>query len=282
MGINRQQALDCLRSDDLIGMGMEADSVRRRLHPEGVVTYRCVHPVRAGELPQTVSPYTNVRVICAAAAEIDNVSSSVSSLRGDARLWIEVGITADPSAPGVRNAIQAWASAGADSIAVDALADAASPSDTFRNTLALHREAHRAGMRTSVAIPFGSGESLDDRIGRFQAVREAQDATGGFAAFVCVARDTPGGRYADGTTAIERLKMLATGRMYLDNIEHMQAPQVGEGLKVLQSGLRFGADDAEIRLPQNGTTEPDLRRVIRDAGFVPVERNGAYTVCFLD
>jgi len=136
-------------------------------------------------------------------------------------------------------------------------------------------------MRTTVAIPFGSGESISERLDFLEAVRSLQDESHGFAGFLTLGLDARGGRQLDGATAVERLKMLAIARMFLQNIPHMQSVQVGAGLKVLQTGLRFGADDAELTLTHPGATEQDLRRVIRDAGFRPVERDGAYATMFL-
>jgi cyclic dehypoxanthinyl futalosine synthase len=70
--------------------------------------------------------------------------------------------------------------------------------------------------------------------------------------------------------------------MYLDDIDHLQSAEAGAGLKVLQTALRFGADDTEIRIPRSGTAEQDIRRVIRDAGFNPIERDGTYSTLFLN
>ena len=123
---------------------------------------------------------------------------------------------------------------------------------------------------------------MEQRLDCLEAVQRLQQETGGFTACLPLGLDAAGGRELDGVTAVERLKMLAVTRMYLDNVEHIQSVQTGSGLKVLQIGLRFGADDTEIRIPQPGTTEQDLRRVIRDTGFRPVERDGAYSTVFLN
>ena len=89
---------------------------------------------------------------------------------------------------------------------------------------------------------FGAGETLEQRVDFLEAVRRLQEETGGFAAFVPVAADAPGGRELDGVTAVERLKTLAIARMFLDNIENVQAIGAAQGLKVLQMGLRFGGE----------------------------------------
>jgi cyclic dehypoxanthinyl futalosine synthase len=73
--------------------------------------------------------------------------------------------------------------------------------------------------------------------------------------------------------------------MLLDNIENVQSSWTTQGLKVRQMGLRFGGNDVGAVLVgdgANGSSEEDLRRVIRDAGFRPVQRSMSYTTMFLD
>jgi cyclic dehypoxanthinyl futalosine synthase len=114
-----------------------------------------------------------------------------------------------------------------------------------------------------------------------EAVRRLQEETGGFTAFVPVSAEAPNGRELDGVTAVERLKTLAISRMFLDNVDNVQASWTGQGLKVLQMGLRFGANDLGAA-GEAGGTEEDLRRIIRDAGFRPVQRDTPYRTMFLN
>ena len=210
MGISREQALECLQSDDLIGLGMEADAVRRRLHPEGVATYVVEDEKECGLV-----------------------------------LTEPVGTAA-------------WVSA--------------------------HRAAHGEGMRTTARMVFGAGETLEQRVDLLEAVRALQIKTGGFVAFVPVAAAAANGRQLDSVTAVERLKMLAVARMFLDNIENIQADGVAsgiDGLKVLQTALRFGANDLGAVEAGSGRSEEDLRRIIRDAGLRPAERDAAYRAMML-
>ena len=284
MGISRQQALDCLRSDDLIGMGMEADALRRQLHPEGVVTYRCVYDV---DVADPIGSYPHaagaLRVHCSDLSKSPQVTEfcrSARSFSGEA--WIEVCLSGSAVADSrVRDEIARWAACGINSITADTRKTIGDLNQAFAALLTLHRAAHALGMRTVVGIPFGGGEPFAVRLDLLDSVRQLQEETGGFVALVPQALDDPAGRELDSATSVERLKMLAVARMYVDSIPHIQSPQVGAGLKVLQTGLRFGADDTELRLPQRGVTEPELRRVIRDAGFLPVERDGAYATVFL-
>ena len=205
MGISREQALECLKSDDLIGLGMEADAVRRRLHPEGVATY------------------------------VVDCETEYGS----------------------------------------ALTDSAGTTEW----MAAHRAAHARGERTTAQMLFGAGETSEQRIDLLEAVRALQEETGGFAAFVPVAAPAANGRQLDSVTAVERLKMLAVARMFLDNVENIQADGVAsgiDGLKVLQTALRFGANDVGVADAGSGRSEEDLRRIIRDAGLRPAERDAAY------
>ena len=91
---------------------------------------------------------------------------------------------------------------------------------------------------------------------------------------------------------VEYLKVLAIARLYLDNIENVQASWVTQGLKVLELGLHFGGNDVgSVMLEENVvkaagtsncTTEEELRRIIRDAGFKPVQRDTLYRTMFLN
>jgi cyclic dehypoxanthinyl futalosine synthase len=161
----------------------------------------------------------------------------------------------------------------------------------------VQRAAHGVGMRTTAKVVFGAwaGCAGQERLlDCLEAVRRLQEETGGVAAFALVSFQPEGGGtgYAPGEpTAVELLKTLAVARMVLDNIENVEAGGAGRGLKVLQTGLRFGANDAGWLMAEGcGVTVPgaplsaaeeDLRRVIRDAGFKPVERDVAYRVMFL-
>ena len=105
-------------------------------------------------------------------------------------------------------------------------------------------------------------------------------------------------------TAVEQLKTLAVARVFLDNIENVQWSGAAQSLKLLQMGLRFGANDAGSVTPQgigakagngasaaggenaaavaNSVNEEDLRRIIRDAGFQPAQRDTPYRMMFLN
>lgn len=293
MGISREQALDCFRSDDLVGIGMEADAVRRRLHPEGVVTYAigcevdCTGPAEAmleAIDEATEAGATGVRL--AGRVECEVIEGMLQEVRRRfPAIWIE-GLTAAGLRSvgrdwklGLRETIARLRDAGLDSIAskgVELLGTKSSATEWIEG----HRAAHASGMRTTVEMIFGAGETLEQRVDFLQAVRELQEGTGGFTAFVPVAAAAPGGRDLDAATAVERLKTLAIARMFLDNVENVEAIRAGHGLKVLQTGLRFGANDAGM-VSGEGASEEDVRRIIRDAGFRPAQRDMAFRAMML-
>jgi cyclic dehypoxanthinyl futalosine synthase len=101
------------------------------------------------------------------------------------------------------------------------------------------------------------------------------------------------GRFVkEEATAVEYLKTLAISRLYLDNILNVQSSWVTQGLKTCQVGLRFGGNDVgSIMIEENvvsqagahhRSSEEELRRIIRDAGFVPKQRDTLYTTYFLN
>jgi cyclic dehypoxanthinyl futalosine synthase len=139
-------------------------------------------------------------------------------------------------------------------------------------------------MQTTATMTFGSGETFEHRITHLEAVRQLQEETGGFASYTPLTSQ----QATDGVeepTAVEYLKTLAITRMYLDNVRNVQSNLETQGLKVLQVGLRFGGNDAGSILHAKGpsaATEEQVRQVIRDAGFRPVQRDALYRTMFLN
>ena len=162
--------------------------------------------------------------------------------------------------------------------------------------LNVHRTAHQLGMRTTATMMFGVGEELEHRVNHFQRIYDLQEETGGFTAFIPWTfqpeNTALGGRGWDEATAVEYLKTLAISRVFLSNIENVQSSWVTQGLKVCQIGLRFGGNDVgSVMIEENVvkaagtsncTTEEELRRIIRDAGFRPVQRDTLYRTFFLN
>jgi len=158
------------------------------------------------------------------------------------------------------------------------------------------RTAHQLGMRTTATMMFGCGETLEQRMNHLEIVRNIQEDTGGFTAFIPWSfqphNTALGGRGWDEATAVEYLKVLAISRLFLSNFLNVQSSWVTQGLKVCQLGLRFGGNDVgSVMIEENVvrsagvtncTTEEELRHMIRDAGFRPVQRDTLYRTYFLN
>jgi cyclic dehypoxanthinyl futalosine synthase len=145
--------------------------------------------------------------------------------------------------------------------------------------LGVQEEAHRQGMKTSVTMMYGLGETPADRIEHLFRVREVQRRTGGFTAFICWPLQPDGTDMADQpkTDAVTYLRTLAMARIILTNVPNLQSSWVTMGLKVGQVALRFGANDfGSLMMEENvvsatGTTYSatiaEMERCIRDAGY---------------
>jgi cyclic dehypoxanthinyl futalosine synthase len=342
--MTRAQAIDMFRSDDLIGIGMAADAVRRKLHPENVVSYiidrninytnfcteYCsfcafyrpmghaegyVHPkevifqkiqetldlggtgilMQGGlhpdlkiewyeDLLNSIKKRYDIWCHCFSAPEIVNIAEvSGLSLRDTLARLRDAGLDSLPGG-------------GAEILDKDVRHRISRLKCSAQDWIDVHRTCHELGMRTTATMMFWTGETIEQRMNHFDIVREIQNDTGGFTAFIPWAfqrENTSLGRFVkEESTAVEYLKMLALSRLYFDNIEHIQSSWVTPGLKTCQLGLRFGGNDVgSIMIEENvvsaagahhQATEEELRRMIRDAGFVPRQRDSLYRTYFLN
>ena len=150
------------------------------------------------------------------------------------------------------------------------------------------RQAHRNGLQTTATMMFGMGEDLAARVEHLQRVRDLQDETGGFTAFIAWTfqhehTDMP---ELPETYAHEYLKTLAVARLFLDNVQHLQASWVTQGKKIGQLGLAFGADDmGSIMIEENVVaaagahykmSQDEMEHLIRAAGYEPKQRTNLY------
>ncbi|MCZ7651412.1 MAG: dehypoxanthine futalosine cyclase [Thermoanaerobaculia bacterium] len=150
------------------------------------------------------------------------------------------------------------------------------------------RQAHRHGLRTTATMMFGMGEGLAARVEHLQRVRDLQDETGGFTAFIAWTfqhehTDLPG---LPEVFAHEYLTTLAVARLFLDNLQHLQASWVTQGKKIGQLGLAFGADDlGSIMIEENVVaaagahhkmSQEEMEHLIRAAGYEPRQRTNLY------
>ncbi len=155
--------------------------------------------------------------------------------------------------------------------------------------IAVHRAAHELNMRTTATMMFGVGESYDARIAHFEALRNLQDETGGFTAFIPWTFQE-GGTAMEGEVrksgAYDYLRTLAISRLVFDNIDHVQGSWVTQGSKLGQVSLYFGADDlGSIMLEENVVAaagvknqmnRADMESVITGAGLIPRQRRTLY------
>ena len=342
--MTRAEAIDLFRSDDLIGLGMAADRVRRKLHPEGVVSYiidrninytnfcteYCsfcafyrpmghaegyLHPkevifdkiqetidlggtgilMQGGlhpdlkiewyeDLLRSIKQRFNIWCHCFSAPEIVNIAKlSGLSLRDTLARLRDAGLD---SLPG-----------GGAEILDDAVRHRISRlKSSVQDWIDVHRACHSVGLRSTATMMFGTGETIEERMNHFDTVRQIQEDTGGFTAFIPWSfqrENTSLGRFVnEEATAVEYLKMLAISRLYLENILNIQSSWVTPGLKTCQLGLRFGGNDVgSIMIEENvvsaagahhRATEEELRRLIRDAGFIPKQRDTLYRTYFLN
>lgn len=158
--------------------------------------------------------------------------------------------------------------------------------------LAIMEEAHGIGLRSNATMLYGHLESFVDRIDHLRRLRDLQDRTHGFQAFVPLAFQPENTRlHLDrqaGTTGVDDLKTMAVARLYLDNFEHIKAYWVMLGEKTAQVALAFGVNDLDGTVIEEkighdaGAVSPqflcreDILRLIRKAGRMPVERDTLY------
>jgi cyclic dehypoxanthinyl futalosine synthase len=151
------------------------------------------------------------------------------------------------------------------------------------------RHAHRAGLRTTATMMYGTVETMEERLEHLFRLRDVQDETGGFTAFITWSYQPEhterGGAEATG---IEYLRTLAIARLVLDNFDNLQASWVTQGGKVGQLSLAFGANDmGSVMIEENvvraaGASycmdEVEIVRNVEDAGFIAKRRNMHYEI----
>lgn len=359
--ITKKEALSMLKSADLLDLGLTADNMRKRLHPEGIVSFVVDRNIN----------YTNVCInkctFCAFWRDedahdayildrdtlfekieetldlggtqiliqgglhpelgIDYYIDLLRSIKDRFEINIhgfsppEICYIADSSDLTIQEALHILKDAGLDSvpgggaeILSDRVREILSPRKIKSSRwLDVMETAHRLGMRTTATMMFGSIESPEDIITHLDAIRELQDRTGGFTAFIPwsfqsgntelvnsnsgleisskpkkTKPQTPNPKPSYHATAVEYLKVLALSRIYLDNIDNIQASWVTQGLKLAQVALRFGANDFGSTMIEENvvastgvsfkTSKHEIINAIRAAGFIPAQRDTYYNI----
>ena len=182
---------------------------------------------------------------------------------------------------------------GGAEILVDRVRKIISPKKTTSaEWLGVMRDAQRIGMSTTATMMYGHVETLEERVEHMRRIRELQDETRGFRAFISWTFQRDGNRLGDVVseevrpTSFDYLLTQAVSRIYLDNVEHIQSSWVTQGMKIGQVALSFGADDmGSVMIEENvvsaaGTTHrataEDFVRAIKALGKTAVQRDTLY------
>ena len=257
--------------DETIALGGTGVLMQGGLHPDfGIEWYEDL-------LRDLHARYPNFQLHCFSPPEIHNIHL-ISGLDYETilRRLKDAGLN---SLPG-----------GGGEILDDEVRQRVSTKCTTDEWLGVMRAVHRVGLRSTATMMFGIGDSVVHRVRHLDRIRKLQDETGGFTAFIpwTFQRENTalGRRIKDEQTGIDYLKMLAVSRIFLDNIEHIQSSWLTQGLKLGQVALRFGADDmGSVMIEENVVSaagahneadEKMLRYLIREAGFVPQQRDILY------
>jgi cyclic dehypoxanthinyl futalosine synthase len=166
---------------------------------------------------------------------------------------------------------------------------------TANQWIAVMEEAHNLGMRTTATMMFGHVETIRERLEHLERLRDLQDRTGGFTAFIpwpfqpdnTALVQSINGKKIKKVTGYEYLRMLALSRIFLDNFDNIQASWVTQGPKIAQVSLFFGANDFGSTMIEENVvaaagvhfrlSEKEIKRIVRDAGFTPQQRLMDYT-----
>jgi len=332
---------DCtalLESDDIARIGVAADDIRKRRHPEGVVTYIIDRNIN----------YTNVcNVVCTFCAfyrrpgkpdtyvrTLDQICEKIDEtiVLGGTGVLMQGGLHPDFGIEWYEDLLRALHAkypdfqlhcfsppeihnihlisglsyeeilmrlkaaglysmpGGGGEILDDEVRRRVSTKCTTDEWLGVMRAVHKVGLRSTATMMFGIGDSVEHRVRHLERVRNLQDETGGFTAFIpwTFQRENTalGRRITEEPTGIDYLKMLAVSRIFLDNVAHIQSSWLTQGLRLGQVALRFGADDmGSIMIEENVVSaagahntadEKMLRHLIRTAGFRPQQRDILY------
>ncbi len=338
--ITPEEFLQLAAEADIYKLAFLADNIRRRLHPEPIVTYVVDRNIN----------YTDICIsgckFCAFFKAPEDEKGSLLSFAelaekiketqdlGGTQILLQGGLHPDKpfeyyeemlrfmkktgihihgfSPPeichfaqlaglSIEEVIRRLVAAGLDSIPGGG---AEILSDRIRQSLAPRKcsadqwigvmeEAHNQGLRTTATMMFGHIETMEERLEHLQRLRDLQDRTGGFTAFI------PWPFQPDNTplqtsatvrkaTGMEYLRMLALSRIFLDNFDNIQASWVTQGPKIAQLSLFFGANDFGSTMIEENVvaaagvhfrlSETEIKRLVTDAGFMPRQRFMDYTL----
>ena len=335
--LDADEGLALLRQADLLTLGELAGSVRKRLHPERLVTFIVDRNIN----------YTNVCVnkckFCAFYREAGSPDAYVltrdeifkkieetidlggtqilmqggvhpdlgieyfedlfSSIKSRFTIQIhslspsEISYVAKKAKISITAALKRLKAAGLDSIPgggaeilVDRVREKVSPNKIrWREWMEVMKEAQRLGMPTTATMMFGSLETQEEIVRHMVRLRDLQDETRGFTAFIPWTFQ-PGNTELGGrpATAVEYLKVLSLSRIMLDNFLNIQASWVTQGAKIAQVALEFGANDFGSTMIEENVvaaagvafrmSRQEIVSIIKDAGYTPAQRDTCYNI----
>ncbi len=335
--VSREEAVDLLREGDFLELGMLADAVRWRLHPESVVTYiidrninytnvctaQCAFCAFYRDLPSKEGYVLDKTQLTEKIEETMALGGRQILLQGGLHpdlgieyyeelfkwmkasfpIWVhglspaEVHHIARTSHLSIEETLRRLVDAGLDSIpggGAEVLSDRVRQiigiaKGSTAEWLEVMEAAHGLGMKTTATMMFGHVETLEERIDHLLHLRDLQDRTGGFTAFIAWTFQPENTALAgDELTSFQYLRTLAVARIVLDNFPNVQASWVTQGSKIGQLSLRFGANDfGSLMIEENVVsaagahfrlTEGEMARAIQDAGFTPKRRTMQYEI----
>ena len=335
--VSRAEGIALLRDGDFLELGMLADTVRRRLHPEPVVTYiidrninytnvctaQCAFCAFYRDLPSKEGYLLSKEQLAQKIEETMALGGRQILLQGGLHpdlgieyyeelfrwmkatypIWIhglspaEIKHIEKVSSLSTEETLRRLIAAGLDSIpggGAEVLSDRVRriigiAKGTTEDWLSVMETAHRLGLKTTATMMFGHVETLEERIDHLLHLRDLQDRTRGFTAFIGwtfqPSNTAIGG---DELTSFQYVRTLAVARVMLDNFPNVQASWVTQGSKIGQVSLRFGANDfGSLMIEENVVsaagahfrlTEAEIARNIQAAGFVPKRRTMHYAI----
>ena len=335
--VSREEAVELLRDGDFLELGMLADAVRWRLHPEPVVTYiidrninytnvctaQCAFCAFYRDLPSKEGYVLDKTQLSEKIEETMALGGRQILLQGGLHpdlgiqyyeelfrwmkasfpIWVhglspaEVHHIARTSQLSLDETLRRLMDAGLDSIpggGAEVLSDRVRQiigiaKGSTADWLEVMEAAHGLGMKTTATMMFGHVETLEERVDHLLQLRDLQDRTGGFTAFIAWTFQPENTALAgDELTSFQYVRTLAVSRIVLDNFPNVQASWVTQGPKIGQVSLRFGANDfGSLMIEENVVsaagahfrlTEADMARAIQDAGFTPKRRTMQYEI----
>ncbi|HBI14204.1 MAG TPA: dehypoxanthine futalosine cyclase [Desulfobulbaceae bacterium] len=332
--ISGDEFLRLAATGDFHRLGFLADTIRRRLHPEPLVTYVIDRNINYTDICISAckfcaffkAPEDKAGMVLSREAlkqkimETKALGGTQILLQGGLHpelpfSWYEETLRfikgldihihgfsppeichfAEQSGQTIREVLERLIDAGLDSIpggGAEILSDRvrgilAPRKCTADQWIAVMKMAHRLGLRTTATMMFGHIETMEERLEHLQRVRDLQDRTGGFTAFIPWPFQPDNtvlaaGRHIDKETAFGYLKMLALSRIFLDNVANIQASWVTQGPKIAQLCLFFGANDFGSTMIEENVvaaagvhfrlSEKEIQHLVRSAGFEPRQR----------